>query len=280
MPELPEVETVRRDLLRLVRGSKVTRAQCLDARMLVGGTTPTRLRRALAGAAITDVARVGKVLILRFSSGFSLLVHFRMTGRMFPLDADAPLPPEARTVLHLDDGRRLIHADVRRLGTVELLRTDREATARTLAQIGPDALDNPCCPEELLAALAPRTCCIKGLLLNQAVMSGIGNIYACEILARARVAPDMPCNELTAEQTGALVQAIQDVLAEAILLRGTTISDYRTGTGEEGGFQRSLHVYGREGEACRREGCDGVILRVVQAQRSTYFCPVCQQSAS
>ena len=129
MPELPEVETVRRDLCRLVCGRVVTRVEILDKRLLIGTTTPARLKRALAGAEIAQVERVGKLLILRFSSGWSLLVHFRMTGQLYPLEGEAELPSHTRTVLHLDDGRKLVHVDLRRLGTLELTPTSEEGLA-------------------------------------------------------------------------------------------------------------------------------------------------------
>lgn len=279
MPELPEVETVRRDLCRLLCGRIVTRVESLDRRLLIGATTPARLKRALEGARVTEIARVGKLLMLRFSSGWSLLVHFRMTGQLYPLAEGAELPSHTRTVLHLDDGRKLVHVDLRRLGTLELVPTSHEGLARSLAGLGPDALEAPPAPEDLMAALARRRISVKELLLNQEFMSGIGNIYACEALTRARIAPDARCCDITLPQARRLLKAIREVLAQAIELRGTTISDYRTGTGEPGRFRDALRVYGREGEKCRRRGCGGVIARMTQAQRSTYYCPRCQGSS-
>ena len=279
MPELPEVETVRRDLCRLVCGRVVTRVEILDKRLLIGTTTPARLKRALAGAEIAQVERVGKLLILRFSSGWSLLVHFRMTGQLYPLEGEAELPSHTRTVLHLDDGRKLVHVDLRRLGTLELTPTSEEGLARSLSGIGPDALEAPPAAEDMMAALARRRIPVKQLLLNQEFMSGIGNIYACEALARARIAPGARCCDITLSQARRLLAAIREVLTEAITLRGTTISDYRTGTGEPGRFRDALRVYGREGDKCRKRGCGGVIERMAQGQRSTYYCPRCQRSS-
>lgn len=279
MPELPEVETVRRDLCRSVCGHVVTGVEVRRPQMLIQ-TTPEALDEALCGARLCEIARVGKVLSLRFEDGHSLLVHFRMTGQMYPVEADQDLPGHTRTVLTLDDGRRLVHADVRRLGTLELVRTAVEADSVTLARIGPDALDAPPGVEELRACLKRRKSAIKGLLLDQRVMSGVGNIYACEILARARIAPQTRCDRLTRAQVESMLAATRAVLLEAVEARGTTISDYRTGTGDPGAFQHHLRVYGREGKACLVPGCEGVVQRLVQGQRSTYLCPCCQSAVA
>lgn len=275
MPELPEVETVRQDLRRLVLNQTVTEVQVCCPAMLVR-TSAEDLQEALVGATLVEIGRQGKALILRFSSGYSLLVHFRMTGQLYPVGPEADLPEHTRTVLVLGDGRRLLHVDVRRLGTLELVPTEMEAQAATLAGLGPDALEAPPKPRELLRALGRRRISVKQFLLDQSYRAGVGNIYASEILARARIAPGLSCCRLTGVQARALLKATAEVLTEAVEARGTTVSDYRTGTGDVGSFQHHLRVYGREGQACTRRGCRGTIERIVQAQRSTYYCPVCQ----
>lgn len=276
MPELPEVETVRRDLCASVCGARVTRVSVLCEPMLVG-CDRERIAESLTGSTLDGISRRGKVLLLRFSTGYSLVVHFRMTGQLYPVPADSELPTHTRTILHLHDGRRLIHVDVRRLGTVELVATDQESQARTLQGIGPDALDTPLRPTELEALLRQRRCPIKVFLLSQEHRSGIGNIYASEILAAAGIDPRTPCRELTSAQVRRVLRAVKRVLEAAVEARGTTISDYRTGTGEAGLFQSKLRVYGREGQRCTRKGCRGIIRRIVQAQRSTFYCPECQE---
>lgn len=275
MPELPEVETVRRDLSETLPGRRVVSVQMLRPDMLIGGD-PGQVSAALCGAGIVEVDRHGKALILRFSSDWSLIIHFRMTGKLFPAEPVCQLPDHTRTVFQLDDGRLLLHVDVRRLGTLELIRTRDEAGARTLAGMGPDALKSPPTLERLEALSRRRTCSVKQLLLDQTAIAGVGNIYACEILCRARIDPRRAANALSRDDLKRLARAIRRVLKDAIGARGTTISDYRTGTGEPGGFQRSLHVYGREGESCLRRGCRGTVRRLVQGQRSTFFCPHCQ----
>lgn len=275
MPELPEVETVRRDLSESILGRRVVSVRVLQPEMLVE-TTPGGLCEALEGAQILEIDRHGKALILRFSGDWSLIVHFRMTGKLYPAPGGGELPPHTRTVFALDDGRLLLHVDLRRLGTLELVPTHQERAARTLAGMGPDALDSPPTGRTLATLTSARAVSVKQFLLDQTAIAGIGNIYACEILCRARIDPRTPCNRLSSDDLRRLAQSIRWVIREAIHARGTTISDYRTGTGEPGGFQHSLQVYGREGERCLRRGCRGVIRRLVQGQRSTYYCPCCQ----
>lgn len=276
MPELPEVETVRRDLSRSILGATVCDVECLRPDMLTVGC-PADLRDALVGARIEDIERHGKALILRFSSGWSLIVHFRMTGQLYPVPGNDPLPDYARTVLRLHDGRALVHVDTRRLGTLELLPTAEEPSAATLANLGPDALKDPPALQRLRELLGARRCAVKLFLLDQKALAGVGNIYACEILHRAGIHPETPCCAIGRAAAARLGSAITQVLGAAIEARGSTISDYRTGTGDEGAFQRRLCVYGREGEACLAPGCRGVIRRIVQGQRSTFFCPHCQR---
>lgn len=273
MPELPEVETVRRDLEQQVLGARVSGVEVLRAKMVLGD--PEGLQ-ALVGQTLEEVRRRGKVLILRFSGGCTLLVHFRMTGQLFPVPAEAPPPRHTRTVFHLADGRRLIHADLRTLGTLELVRTSEEGNARGLVGLGPDAYEELPAAEDLWRALRRRRAAVKVVLLDQRVLAGLGNIYVAEALWRSGIDPRLRCDRLTRRQAERLHEAIRDVLEEAVQWRGTTVSDYRTGTGESGAFQRRLGVYGRGGEACLAEGCEGRIARIVQAQRSTWFCPHCQ----
>jgi len=275
MPELPEVETVRRDLSESILGRRVLSLRVFQPEMLVGAE-PGAVRDALTGARILEVDRHGKALILRFSGGWSLIVHFRMTGRLYPVPAGGELPSHTRTVFALDDGRLLLHVDPRRLGTLELIPTHHEATARTLAAMGADALKSPPTARFLASLTSRRTISVKQFLLDQTAIAGIGNIYACEILSRARIDPRTPCNCLADDDLRRLARSIRCVIRKAIHSRGTTISDYRTGTGEPGGFQHSLQVYGREGDRCLRRGCRGVVRRLVQGQRSTFYCPDCQ----
>lgn len=273
MPELPEVETVRRDLARCLIGRTIGSVRVLRASVLE--CPLRRFRSTLIGAVIRDVRRHGKVLILDFDSGLSLLVHLRMTGQLL-LCSDAPTSRFVRVVFHLQDGGQLVYADCRALGKLELCATTNLSCSQALADCGPDALTADGL-NALAAAARRRRTPIKCLLLDQSVVAGIGNIYASEILHAACLAPDRPASTLSPTEVRALLHAAQRILKAAVEARGTTLSDFRTGTGEPGCYASKLRVYAREGERCRRRGCKGTIVRLVQQQRSTFWCPECQR---
>jgi len=272
MPELPEVETIRRDLRPRLLGRRIESVRVLRASVLE--CSARKLRAALTGATVRDLRRRGKVLIVDLDSGVSLLVHLRMTGQLL-LGGDGPDPRFVRLVFHLAGGGRVLYADCRALGRLELCGSGDLACSRSLARFGPDALD-AAGVDALMQAARRRRTPIKCLLLDQTVLAGIGNIYASEILHLARIAPDRPADSLTRAELSRLQRATRDVLAAAIEARGTTFSDFRTGTGEPGRYAARLRVYGREGERCKRRGCRGTIVRSVQQQRSTFWCPMCQ----
>ena len=277
MPELPEVETIRRDLSAWLIGRRITKARAYDEKILVG-VTKRQFARRLKGQTITGLRRHGKALIVEVSADLCLLVHLRMTGRLYPIEARGPLPDHSRAVLELDDGRRLFFVNVRRFGRLELLARAGLAESRLLRNLGVDAwtgeLDEPI----LADMLKPHAIAIKNFLMDQRHIAGVGNIYASEILFRCRIHPDQPANSLTTRERRRLLRMMRRVLGEAIEHCGTTISDYRTGEGGTGGFQRRLRVYGREGKRCQRRGCPGTIVRTTHAGRSTYLCPQCQKS--
>jgi formamidopyrimidine-DNA glycosylase len=276
MPELPEVETIRRDLRLHLVGRTIDSVRVLRPSVLE--CSARRLRRALTGATVRDLRRHGKVLSLDLDSGVSLLVHLRMTGQLLLCNVKAD-PRFVRLIFTLDDGRRLVYADCRALGRLELCGSDELACSRALARFGPDALEEAGL-EALLRAAQRRRTPIKCLLLDQSVLAGIGNIYASEIPHVARIAPDRPASTLTRREHTRLRRAVRRVLADAIEARGTTFSDFRTGTGEPGLYAAQLRVYGREGERCLRRGCGGTVVRIVQQQRSTFYCPCCQGQAT
>ncbi len=276
MPELPEVETIRRDLQQLVVGRRIVTARLLDEKALTGGSKRAFARR-LKGRRITALDRCGKVLIIYLDNDTALLVHFRMTGRLYPPPPDADLPTHSRAFLTLDNGRRLIFEDLRRFGTLEILPADKIDESVTMRKIGCDALDSALTADMLLEMAQRHRVSIKEFLLDQTHLAGVGNIYASEALFRGRIHPQTPACEVKPTQMRLLLKALRETLREAIKYGGTTVSDYVTGQGVPGGFQRRLRVYGREGERCRRRGCDGAIQRIVQGQRSTFYCPACQK---
>ncbi|NMA47531.1 MAG: bifunctional DNA-formamidopyrimidine glycosylase/DNA-(apurinic or apyrimidinic site) lyase [Lentisphaerae bacterium] len=279
MPELPEVETVRRHLAAALIGANITSAEscgklrsCPDSDEL---NAFCRRRRIVA------VRRRGKYLLLLFTKGDGMIVHLGMTGYFVLADSsdDAGGASHVRARWFLDDSRVLSFCDPRRFGQIILCPGQyfRHWPAE-LARLGPEPLSNRFTGSWLFAAGRGRSCSIKSLIMDQQQVVGVGNIYASEALFRAGIPPQMPAQYLNEEQCRRLVRAIRRVLREAIAAGGTTISDFRTLDGSEGGFAVKLQVYDREGEACYR--CGTAIARTLISGRSSFFCPKCQPAAA
>jgi formamidopyrimidine-DNA glycosylase len=256
MPELPEVEAALELLRTRARGRTIVRMRVLHP-ALRRRLAPSQLR-ALVGARIARVERRGKHQLLHLDDGRILHAHFRMNGDWLLTETGAPLPRFARAVLDFDDGSSLVFVDSRALGTIDV----HPAGAELDLGLGPDAADPEWTAEQLAAALAPRRGPIKPALLDQRLVAGLGNIYAAESLWRARISPFAPCSTIGRPQITKLRKAIEAVLLRAT---GSRYTDDDTVT---------LDVYDREGLPCRR--CRTLIERVVQAGRSTYYCPHCQ----
>ncbi len=279
MPELPEVEVIRCDLAETIVGCTIESVDALDEMILVD-ISSEQFAQQLAGWKILGVSRHGKVLIIELSGKVCLLVHLRMSGRIYPLAADELLPDHVRATFHLDDGRRLLFINPRRLGRLEIADCDRLDEARMLRNMGIDALSDELDESAIGEMLRHHSVPIKVFLMDQTHIAGVGNIYASEILHRCGLHPDTPANALDAQAIRKLLRTIRRVLNEAIKWRGTTVSDYVTGQGVPEEFQKRLRVYGREGKTCRRRGCAGVIVRTTHSARSTYHCLCCQPPPS
>lgn len=286
MPELPEVETIRRELDATLPGRRIERVRVFHDDLILGGTSHRGFQRALRGRWIGRVDRRAKYLLIPLHAAPEAVldgsaperwmrVQLRMSGQ-FAVGRAVPDPNEFRhpgVQLELDDGRTVFYDDVRRLGGFDLLTdTGRE---RLETRLGPEPLGPAFRATDLAAALAGRTAPVKNTLLDQRRIAGIGNIYASEALFRARIDPRRPGGRLEIDEIRALHRAIRRVLRSAIERRGTTVRDYRAVNGRSGSFQTELRVYGREGDPCRR--CGTRVVRVVQAGRSTFFCPACQR---
>jgi len=266
MPELPEVETIVRQLAPRLEGRWVVRVEILDPRLELDTA-------GLAGMKVIRVLRVGKRLAVELDTSDKrrpcLRFDLRMTGRLTwsPPGTDF-CPKNLRAVISLEDGNLLFH-DLRRLGEIRLCESLCDAKPA-----GMEPFDPALTPEVFGKILAGSRQALKVWLLRQDRLAGIGNIYASEIPFAAGLRPDRPVSGLAPGECERLLDAIRAVLAEAITHRGTTLSDYRDARGEPGGHQGHLRVYGRENGACPR--CGGRIERIVQQQRSTFFCPGCQ----
>lgn len=275
MPELPEVETIVRDLQPALTGRRILSARLSHDDVLRGVTRP-RLLRALRGARVEEVSRRAKHAVMRLQTGIRLVVQPGMTGSLIvhqqPLDRE-----EARyAVLRapLDGGGELVYDDVRRLGTILLL--DPNGWREYDAAIGPEPLAPDFTPARLADALRGSRQYVKKVLMDQRRLAGVGNIYAQEALFAAGLDPSRPANALSTVECTALHRELRRILNAAIASNGTTIRDYRTGTGESGGFQLELQVYGREGEPCRVCGTALTGTHTLDG-RITVFCHHCQR---
>ena len=280
MPELPEVETVRRGLQPAMEGRVIERAEV--NRPDLRWPLPTGMAERLTGKRVLALRRRSKYILADLSSGESLLIHLGMSGRMLVSGVtlgnffhEHPAPAKHdHVVLHLEGGARVTFNDARRFGAMDLLDTATAETHPLLAEIGPEPLGNAFDATYLAAKLHNRNTPIKAALLDQHLVAGLGNIYVCEVLYRARLAPDTRAGQIA--DAGALVPIIRDVLLEAIEAGGSSLKDYRRTDGELGYFQKAFAVYGREGEPCQTPGCTSTIARMVQSGRSSFYCPTCQ----
>ena len=282
MPELPEVETVRRGLEPVLAGRVITHADI--RRPDLRWPFPAGLADRLTGARVDALRRRSKYLLADLDGGDTLIVHLGMSGRLLVSGTQVgafhhPHPVPAKhdhVVLDIEGGGRVTLNDARRFGAVDLWPTAGLAAHRLLVGLGPEPLGNAFNAATLAARLAGRLTSVKAVLLDQRVVAGLGNIYVCEALWRARVSPFRLGRDVTPGEVETLVGAIRAVLEDAIAAGGSSLRDYRRADGELGYFQHSFAVYGREGEPCPRPDCGGTVARVAQAGRSSFFCPSCQ----
>jgi formamidopyrimidine-DNA glycosylase len=270
MPELPEVETIVRDLARLLPGATVRDVEVVHAD-LVQGESVAEFAAGLRGATFREVTRRAKNILLRTDRGL-LVVNLGMTGRLLVLDEGDAAPSHPGVRFPLRDGRVLAYHDVRRFGCLQ--RYTAEEWARREDELGVEPLSGDFTAEWLHRSAGRSRVALKTWLMDQRRVVGVGNIYASEALFRARIDPRRPANTLAADEAERVAGAVREVLQEAIDFRGTTLLDYRDASGERGEFAGRLRVYDREGEPCRT--CGDPVERIVQGGRSTFFCPRCQ----
>ncbi|HUL04321.1 MAG TPA: bifunctional DNA-formamidopyrimidine glycosylase/DNA-(apurinic or apyrimidinic site) lyase [Gemmatimonadales bacterium] len=274
MPELPEVETIVRELAPRLEGHRIATARLAKTDVLREVTKP-RLLRTLEGNTVQHVSRRAKHAIIRLGSGHRLVVQPRMTGSLIVHERKPKRGEKKYDVLTctLDDGRRFVYRDVRRLGTVWLL--DEDDWLAYSNRIGPEPLEETFTPFVFAERLQGTRTAIKKAIMDQRRVAGIGNIYANEALFEARLDPAKPTNALSLEEFARLHAAVLDVLGRAVRASGTTVRDYRTGTGGRGSFQFELKVYGRKGEPCVNCGTKLVLTHEIDLRATTY-CPRCQ----
>jgi formamidopyrimidine-DNA glycosylase len=283
MPELPEVETVRRGLQPHLVGARLTRV--IQNRADLRFPLPDDFVHRLTGAKVEALERRAKYLLARLDTGETLIAHLGMTGRFTVGDhrpgafhhAAGEDPKHTHIVFETDRGGRIAFNDARRFGYMDLIPTAALTQSRWFAGLGPEPLGSDFNPQTLAAALAGRKQSIKVTLLDQKIVAGLGNIYVSEALFRAHIHPERTAGSLKPGELRRLVEAVRLVLEEAITAGGSTLRDFRAADGELGYFQHRFCVYDREGEPCPSAKCSGVVKRIVQAGRSTFFCPKCQR---
>ncbi|WP_193140360.1 MULTISPECIES: bifunctional DNA-formamidopyrimidine glycosylase/DNA-(apurinic or apyrimidinic site) lyase [unclassified Meridianimarinicoccus] len=288
MPELPEVETVRRGLEPVMTGRVITTA--LVRRPDLRWPFPPDMAARLTGQRVLALRRRSKYILCDLSGGETLIWHLGMSGRVLisaPETAVSqpggfhhthPAPQKHdHVVLSFDQGAQVVFNDPRRFGAMDLAPTEMVEQHRLLAGLGPEPLGNGFHEAHLVAAFKGRAAPVKSALLDQRIVAGLGNIYVCEALHRAGIAPTRKAGKIAAARTAALVPIIRTVLHEAIAAGGSTLKDHRQPDGELGYFQHSFQAYGREGAPCLQPGCGGTIRRIVQSGRSSFYCPACQR---
>ncbi len=274
MPELPEVETVRRTVLPRVKGLRIVTAKVREGR-LRSAVNKKRLVDITEGRAVVDVRRRAKYLLFDLSGGGVLLVHLGMTGRLRFVAADEPFLKHDHVVFALSNGLEMRFNDARRFGMVEAFAKDDEATHKSLAHLGLEPLSDELTPERFAELARGSTKPIKNFLMDGTKVVGVGNIYACEALHLARINPLKPAGKLDKQKWQLLTRHVREVLDRAIVKGGTTLRDFVDAEGVSGSYATRLTCYGREGEPC---DCGrGHIKRIVTAGRSTFYCGACQR---
>lgn len=274
MPELPEVETVKRTLEKKIKGLTITDVE-IDMPKIIRDTTPEDFKKAVTGIKILRLARRGKYLLIYLSGENVLVIHLRMTGRLVYTEASEPVPRHTHLIFHLSDGYQLRFNDVRQFGRVILATNKTLSHIKGFKDLGPEPLEKDFTRDFLRRELKRKRTRIKPLLLDQTFIAGLGNIYVDETLHRARIHPERLACNLSPREIANLYHSICEVLREGIDNRGTSMRDYVDGDGRTGNFQEFLRVYNREGEKCPR--CGATIDRIKVGGRSSYYCPICQK---
>ncbi len=283
MPELPEVETVRRGLEPVLAGQ--TLSKVIQRRADLRWPLPNRFAERLQGRRVDSLGRRSKWLLMGLDDGQTWMVHLGMSGRMLIDGAASAQMHHERAVpgkhdhiiVTTDAGTTITYNDARRFGAMDLWPTDDLTGHKNLAGLGPEPLGNDFHADALARAMKGRSSPIKAVLLDQRTVAGLGNIYVCEALYRSGIRPDRIADGIGAKRIARLATEIVATLSEAIAAGGSSLRDYRQADGELGYFQHAFRVYDREGEACATEGCKGWIKRIVQSGRSSFFCPRCQR---
>jgi formamidopyrimidine-DNA glycosylase len=276
MPELPEVETVMRGIQPALEGMKLINVEqrCAKLRWPI----PRNLVFRLKGRRVTGIARRAKYIIWYFDNETAMILHLGMSGRI-SITSHRPkvLEKHDHLIFTTEDGTVIRFNDARRFGMVDLVPSNQIFQHRLLKSLGPEPLGNDFSSIALGTMLEGKQQSIKHALLDQSVVAGLGNIYVCESLYRSNISPRRLAMNVKGRRLGELFVNIKDILNEAIIAGGSTLRDHAQTNGDLGYFQHNFMVYGREGKACKKGGCDGEIKRIIQSGRSTFYCAKCQR---
>jgi formamidopyrimidine-DNA glycosylase len=274
MPELPEVETVRKTLEVLATGKEIEYVSVFWPKMIKLPDEAEQFKDALKGQTIKEIGRRGKFLIL-YTESFALVSHLRMEGKYGLFTVDDPVDKHTHVIFHFSDGTELRYKDVRKFGTMHLYEKGKEFETQPLADLGPEPFSEDFSVEWLSEKLKKTNRKIKPALLDQKILVGLGNIYVDEALFRAKIHPERIANSLTPEEEAVLYKEIVSTLSEAVEKGGSTIRSYVNSQGQIGMFQLELFVYGRKNEQCKE--CGTQLEKTVVGGRGTHFCPSCQK---
>ncbi|WP_225744380.1 DNA-formamidopyrimidine glycosylase [Marinilactibacillus sp. Marseille-P9653] len=273
MPELPEVESVRTGLEKLIKGLKIKQVTVLWDRIIAEPSDIRLFKEKIKNQRIESIGRRGKFLLF-FLTDYVMISHLRMEGKYRIESTDVPISKHTHVIFELEDGRELRYLDVRKFGRISLIPRDTELAHASIAKLGPEPVRETLVLETFKIQLLKRKKTIKATLLDQTVIAGIGNIYADEILFEAKIHPARMANTLTEREIVTLYEAILLVMGKAVKAGGTTIRTYQNAFGETGSYQSFLNVYGKNGQPCPR--CETTIEKTKVAQRGTHYCPNCQ----
>lgn len=274
MPELPEVETVKRSLQPILEGQRIDRIDVLYGGIIKNIAAEDFCRQA-ADRIIENIGRRGKYLLFNLSGGYTLVIHLRMTGQLIAAAGNEPLSKHTHLIFYLSGGAQLRFVDIRKFGLVFLVPTGEWDKAGGLCDLGPEPLEEEFAPAVFQELIKKKKGRLKAFLLDQRNIAGIGNIYADEIMFAAGLHPERRVETLKPDEIDKLYAAIKAKLEEGVESRGTSIRDYVDGRGEKGGFQEKLQVYDRGGQICVR--CGTSLVKSVIAGRGSVFCPHCQR---
>ncbi len=272
MPEMPEVETVRRGLVSQIKGCKITSVEIRYQNLITGDVS--QFIDIVTGTTIEDIGRLAKFLLIHLDNGYTIISHLRMEGKYRVSSDPAMIDKHSHAIFTLDNGQKLIYNDVRKFGRMQLWRTADLAENKSIAKLGPEPLSDEFTFDNLKPRIMRHRKDIKTVLLDQSVMSGLGNIYVDEVLWNAMIHPETPANHMSDEDIKNIMKYSDEEMRMGIAEGGSTVRSYLDSTGHSGHMQDFLHAYGKEGTPCAR--CGTNIEKIKVGGRGTHFCPHCQ----